>query len=64
MKTLGVESLVADLRTMDERQVLEIAQYAVEHRDNLRAQLEERIPDVHAKALGLFGAIASSGACG
>jgi len=60
METLGVESLVADLRTMDERQVLEVARYAVEQRDNLRAKLEKRMPDVYAKSLGLFGEIASS----
>jgi hypothetical protein len=61
METLGVESLVADLRTMDERQVLEVVRFAVEHRDNLRAHLEKRIPDVHAKVLGIFGEIACAG---
>jgi predicted ATP-dependent Lon-type protease len=64
MGTLGVESLVADLRTMDERQVLEVARYAVEQRRDLRAQLEKRIPDVYAKALEIFREISSSGAVG
>jgi hypothetical protein len=64
MKSIGVDSLVADLRTMDERQVLEVAQYTVEHCDIIRAQLEKRIPDVRAKVLEIFGEIASSGASG
>ena len=64
METLGVESQVADLRTMDKRQVLEVARFAVEHRDNLRAQLEKRIPDVYEKVLGIFEEIACSDAGG
>lgn len=64
METLGVESLVADLRTMNERQVLEVAQYAVVHRESLRAQLEKRLPDVYARVLGIFREIACSDAGG
>ena len=60
METLGADSQVADLRTMNKRQVLEVVRYAVEHRDNLRSQLQKRIPEVHAMALGIFGEIACS----
>ena len=64
MATFGASSQVADLRTMDKHQVLEIVRYAVDHCDDLRAQLERRIPDAHTKALELFGEIARSGARG
>jgi colanic acid/amylovoran biosynthesis protein len=61
MGTMGMESLVADLKTMDERQVLDVVQNAVEHRDELRSQLEHRIPKVRERALGVFGEIARDG---
>jgi len=58
METIGVESYVADPRTMDEREILSIVDRAWGERDNNRRHLEGKIPEVKTRILNLFKEVA------
>lgn len=54
MQSLRVECLVADPRTMDEREILQITGSAFERRAELRFELELRIPELKRRTIELF----------
>ena len=61
MDTLGANPQVADLRRMDEEEIVNIVARAFEHRRFTRQQLEQKIPVVKERVLRLFGEIAAVG---
>lgn len=54
MQTVGVESLVADARILDHRQILDLVQQAFERREVLRRQLEHIMPQLQQTVLNLL----------
>lgn len=60
METIGVESYVADPRAMDEREILRIVDRAWAERNDIRRQLESKMPQVKTRVLNLFGEIAEA----
>jgi polysaccharide pyruvyl transferase WcaK-like protein len=60
METVGMEPYVADPRTMDENDLLNIVERAWGDRAAIRRHLESTIPEVSARILRLFAEIASS----
>jgi len=62
MATVGVESLVADPRKMDETEILNVVDQAFEQRAMVREQLQQKIPQVRETILRLFGEITESNA--
>jgi colanic acid/amylovoran biosynthesis protein len=54
METIGVESSVADLRTMGEKEIMGVFDKAWSERDNIRRHLESKMPEVKAEVLNLF----------
>jgi polysaccharide pyruvyl transferase WcaK-like protein len=60
METIGVESYVADPRTMDEHEILRTVNRAWADKDNIRRHLEGKIPEVKARVLNLFKEIAAT----
>jgi colanic acid/amylovoran biosynthesis protein len=54
MQALGVPSLVADARTMTEKEILASIDRAYEQRLLLRLQLESKIPEIQKTVLNLF----------
>lgn len=57
METLGIQSLVADARTMDRDQILQAIDQAYGDRVFLQRQLEGKMPKVISIVLSLFNAI-------
>jgi colanic acid/amylovoran biosynthesis protein len=55
MQSVGLESLVADPRTMKEEQILQIVDNAYDHRAVLREQLSRRMPEIKQTILNMFG---------
>ena len=60
METIGVESYVGDLRTMDESAIIGIVDRAWDDKDDIRRKLEKKMPEVRARVLNLFGEIAEA----
>jgi polysaccharide pyruvyl transferase WcaK-like protein len=60
METIGVESYVADPRTMDEDEILCTVDRAWAEKDNICRHLESRIPEVKTCVLNLFKEIAEA----
>jgi colanic acid/amylovoran biosynthesis protein len=60
MGTIGVESYVADPRTMNENEIMDRVDKAWIQRDVIRRHLEKKIPEVKARVLGLFKEIEAS----
>jgi colanic acid/amylovoran biosynthesis protein len=54
METIGVESYVADPRTMDENEILGIVDRTWTEKDVIRERLESKMPEVKARVLNLF----------
>ena len=54
METIGVESYIADPRTMDEREILHTVDRAWAERDSIRQHLKGKMPEVKARVLNLF----------
>jgi colanic acid/amylovoran biosynthesis protein len=54
METIGVESYVADPRTMDEREILSAVDRAWAEKENIGQQLRRKVPEVKARAMNLF----------
>jgi len=54
METIGVDSYVADARTMDEGEILSIADRAWAEKDKIRRHLEGKIPEVKARILRIY----------
>jgi colanic acid/amylovoran biosynthesis protein len=54
METVGVESLVADARKMDEDAILKLIDEAYEQRNEIHNALELKMPQVKTQALDLF----------
>lgn len=57
MQTIGVESLVADPRKNEKEEIMNIINEAFDHRDMIRAQLEQKMPQVKNTVLNLFALI-------
>lgn len=60
MKTIGVESCVADPRTMDEPEILHRVDRTWEDRDRLRQHLESKMSEVKVRLPNLFKEIEDS----
>jgi polysaccharide pyruvyl transferase WcaK-like protein len=60
METIGVESYVADPRTMDEDEILCAVDRAWAEKDNIRRHLESKIPEIKVRVLDLFKEIAEA----
>jgi hypothetical protein len=54
METIGVESYVANPRTMDEREILSAVDRAWAEKENIGQQLRRKVPEVKARAMNLF----------
>ncbi|MCD4754250.1 MAG: polysaccharide pyruvyl transferase family protein [Deltaproteobacteria bacterium] len=54
LQTIGVESLVADPRIMDKKEILSIIDNAYENRNSLKEKLQQTIPQVKETVLNLF----------
>ncbi len=54
LKTIGAEALVADPRLMKEDEVFRIIERAYDERDLIRSRLQNTIPEVKERVLGLF----------
>jgi polysaccharide pyruvyl transferase WcaK-like protein len=54
METIGVESYVADPRTMDEREILHTVDRTWTERESIRQHLKSKMPEVKAHVLNLF----------
>ncbi len=61
METAGVESLVPDPRKMSEEEILEIVDQAYDRRGLIRQKLQQTIPAIKERVLGLFDEIAGAG---
>ncbi|MGH7495319.1 MAG: polysaccharide pyruvyl transferase family protein [bacterium] len=57
MRTIGAESLVADPREMNKQRILTIIDEAFAHRNELREQLERKMPLVKASVFNLLNDI-------
>lgn len=55
MQSIGMESLVTDLRKMQKNEILEVAERAYKRRDSIRQELSQKIPDVKRAVLNLLG---------
>lgn len=62
MGTIGIESLVADPRTMRMEEIVRIVDRAYDQRLLIRSQLERKIPQVKAAVLNLFSELEAVGA--
>lgn len=60
METIGVESYVADPRSMDGDEILKMVDKAWAERDMIRRRLQAKIPEVRSHVLGLFKQIAQA----
>jgi len=56
-ESIGVESLVADPRTMGKKEILSIIDEAYEHRTSLKEKLQQTIPHVKETVLNLFSVL-------
>jgi colanic acid/amylovoran biosynthesis protein WcaK/AmsJ len=54
MSAIGVDSIVADARALDEAQILDFVEKAWDGRGAVRERLSERIPEVQSRVLNLF----------
>jgi colanic acid/amylovoran biosynthesis protein len=54
MRTVGIEALVADARTMNEPEILKMIGEAIERRASIRNSLENTMPAVKKSVLGVF----------
>jgi colanic acid/amylovoran biosynthesis protein len=54
MQSVGLESLVADPRTMSQEQILRIVDFAYDHRTLLREQLSHQMPEIKQSILNMF----------
>jgi colanic acid/amylovoran biosynthesis protein len=54
LQTLGVDSLVADARSMNEDSIVNAAAHSYAHRSGIRQRLEDKIPPVKEMVLNLF----------
>jgi polysaccharide pyruvyl transferase WcaK-like protein len=54
METVGLESLVADPRTMNNQQILAIVEKAYAERDAIREQLLHSMPEIKRTILNMF----------
>ena len=54
MSAIGVDSIVADARALDEPQLLEFVEKALDGRAAIRERLEQRMPEVKSRVLNLF----------
>ena len=61
MDTLESDLPVADARTMDEAEILNLVSQAFKRRNAIRRQLEQKIPVVRKRVLGLFDEVAVAG---
>jgi polysaccharide pyruvyl transferase WcaK-like protein len=56
MRTLGIDSIVADARTQTISQILDVIGQSYDHREAIRRELESRMQEVKATILNLFSA--------
>src|SRR5258708_25243938 len=54
MAAIGVDSIVADARKLDERELLNFIGNSLHNRAAIREQLIRRIPEVKSRVLNLF----------
>ena len=54
MKTIGVESYIADPRTMEEREILHTVDRTWTEGESIRKHLKSKMPEVKARVLNLF----------
>jgi polysaccharide pyruvyl transferase WcaK-like protein len=59
MQTIGIEANVVDLRKMNEEEIFNVIDQALEHRAQIRHQLAQTIPQVKESLLRLFEEIDS-----
>ncbi|MEO7145079.1 MAG: polysaccharide pyruvyl transferase family protein [Bryobacteraceae bacterium] len=57
METIGIESLVADARSLSLSDIFKIVEQGYERRALIRTQLERKIPEVKLSVLGLLGGL-------
>lgn len=57
LQTLGVDSLVADARQMDDDSIVKAVAHSYDHRSSIRQRLEHKIPLVKEMVLRLFADI-------
>src|SRR5260370_38650050 len=54
LQTLGVDSLVADARHMDDDSIVNAVAHSYDHRSSIRQRLDHKIPLVKGRVLRLF----------
>ena len=54
MRAIGVDSIVADARKLDEQELLKFIENSLDNRAAIREQLNRRLPEVKSRVLNLF----------
>jgi colanic acid/amylovoran biosynthesis protein len=54
METIGVASIVADIRRLTASEVLKVVEQSLDNRAAIRQQLEQKMPEVKSSVLNLF----------
>lgn len=54
MSAIGVDSIVADARKLNEQELLKLIENSLDHRTKIREHLDQQIPEVESQVLNLF----------